>query len=285
MLVTPGVRLHVVEGVYGDHQPECAPELGEDYSYMSVKLDRSELWLKENMLNIGVKNLFPKDWKYMAWVDTDLHFRNQNWATGTIRALQTYHVVQPWSHGTAILSDGSARTPIDASFGYLFAHGKKMSWGKHSVNDGYTYAHCGYSWAYSRYFWENVEKLIDFCLIGSADHHMCWSMIGKSEDTCDGRMNKGYKEMLADWAAKAIRASGNMVGYVPGVVEHGHHGPLRGRDYGGRWGILVDIQFNPKADIEYDGQGVIHYIGSKKNELTRRLISYNRTRNEDSIES
>jgi hypothetical protein len=286
MLHTPGVKLYVVEGVFGDHQGECAPLPGQNYAYKQVKLDSTELWLKENMLNISIRSMLPVDWKYVCISDTDLHYRNTDWAHGALRALQTYNVIQPWSQGTALLSDGSARVPIDSSFGYLSSTKQKMSWGKHSKLDGYTYAHCGYSWAFTRFFWENLPGgLIDFCLIGSADHHMCWSMVGKSEDTCDGRMSQGYKDALQAWSVKAHMASGGMVGYVPGIVEHGHHGPLIGRDYGGRWQILVDIGFNPKTDIMYDGQGVIHYIGPFKSLLQQRMIAYNRTRKEDSTEA
>lgn len=285
MLRTPGVKLYVVEGLYGDHHGECQPEPGQDYSYMAVNLG-SELWLKENMINIGVANMFPSDWKYMCWADTDLHFRNPEWAHGAIRALQTYNVIQPWSQGISLLADGAARVPVNSSFGYLQSNNRKMTWGHHMAHLGYEYAHTGYAWCCTRYFWENIErKLIDFCLIGSADHHMAWGMIDKAEDTVSQDMPLDYRTMLSQWAKRAARACGNLIGYVPGVVEHGHHGPHRGRDYGGRWKILIDIGLEPSRDLAYDGQGVIHYIGQKRNQLMSGLISYNRTRNEDSIES
>ena len=36
-----------------------------------------EIWYKENLINIAVRHL-PHDWKYMAWIDTDLEFQNKN---------------------------------------------------------------------------------------------------------------------------------------------------------------------------------------------------------------
>ena len=56
-----------------------------------------EIWYKENLINIAVRHL-PHDWKYMAWIDTDLQFQNKHWARETIEQLQTYKVVQIFSH-------------------------------------------------------------------------------------------------------------------------------------------------------------------------------------------
>ena len=56
-----------------------------------------ELWFKENLINIAVRHL-PKNWEYMAWVDSDLEFQNKDWVRETLEQLQTYKVVQLFSH-------------------------------------------------------------------------------------------------------------------------------------------------------------------------------------------
>lgn len=282
MLQTPGVKLYVVEGLYGDHQPECAPEPGQDYSYMSVQLG-SEIWLKENMLNVGVRSMFPKDWKYMCFSDCDVYFRDKYWVSGALNALQTYNVIQPWSHGIALDKNGGVSS-VDTSFGYLAATKQKMSWGRHQQKDGYGYAHSGYAWCCTRFFWENCGGLIDFCLIGSADHHMAWCCVGRADDTIHGSMSRGYFEMVYEWQRRANYACGGRVGYVHGTLEHGFHGYPSGRNYTGRWQILLPpIAYNPKTDIAYDSQGIIYLTGSNANALEGALISYNRTRDEDAI--
>lgn len=282
MLQTPGVKLYVVEGVYGDHQGECAPEPGQDYSYMQVKLG-SETWQKEVLLNIGIRNLFPKDWKYLGWSDCDVHFRDKYWVQGALNALQTWNVIQPWSHGVALDANGGVMS-VDTSFGYLAATRQKMSWGRHRQHDGYSYAHTGYFHCCTRYFYENVEKLIDFCLIGSADHHMSWSCIGMAKDTIHGSMSKGYFDSIYEWQRKAQFACGGRVGYSHGTIEHNFHGGARGRNYTGRWKILVDHKYDPKTDIAYDAQGAIYLIGNNGNALEGELIGYNRARNEDGLD-
>jgi hypothetical protein len=283
MLRTPGVKLYVVEGVYGDHQGECRPHGDQDYQYMQVRLG-SEIWLKENMMDVGINNMFPSDWKYMGAFDCDVHFCNDDWVQGALNAMQTYHVIQPWSHGIALDANGGVKS-VDTSFGYLRATGQKMSWGRHKEKDGYHYAHTGYAWCYTRYFWENVRrKFIDFCLIGSGDHHMAWSCIGMASDTIHGSMSKGYFQAVYDWQDGAMYACGQRVGYAHGRLEHAFHGPTSGRNYTGRWKILVDNKYDPRTDIAYDAQGIIYLCGSNKNAIEGSLIRYNRGRNEDSLE-
>ena len=51
-------------------------------SMIKLRTDH-EIWYKENLINIAVKHL-PHDWKYMAWIDTDLEFQNKDWARETI---------------------------------------------------------------------------------------------------------------------------------------------------------------------------------------------------------
>jgi len=94
MLSTPNVKLYVVEATYKDRKPECSPLPGENYSYLNV-VTQSEIWLKENLINLGESRLLPNDWKYMAWVDCDVHFRDPNWALNTIHQLQHYNILQP----------------------------------------------------------------------------------------------------------------------------------------------------------------------------------------------
>ena len=281
MLKTPGVKLYVVEGVYGDHQGECAPLPGQEYGYLKVKLS-SEIWLKENMINIAQKNLLPRNWKYLSWCDCDVSFENKDWVQGALNALQSYHIIQPWSHGISLDHAGGVASN-DASFGYLAATGQKMSWGHHQKNDGYSYAHTGYAWACTRYFFENIGKLIDFCLIGSADHHIAWCCVSKSQDTVHGSMTQGYKDALAAWSRKAAYACAGRVGFSSGILKHGFHGTRDARDYVGRWNILVHNKYDPERDIAYDGQGVLYLIGNNAHAIETGIMRYNRSRREDSI--
>jgi len=84
--------------------------------HVKVSVD-SPVWLKENLVNIGVKEL-PADWKYMAWIDADIEFRNQKWVQDTVDELKLYDIVQMFQTCVNLGPSGEA-LKIDKSFGYM----------------------------------------------------------------------------------------------------------------------------------------------------------------------
>lgn len=278
MLNTPNVKLHIVEGVLGDRHPECNP-WWDGHSYKAFKIT-SEIWLKENLINLGVKHLLPKDWKYMAWVDCDVSFRNKGWALDAIHQLQHYQIIQPWSDAMDLTFDGGVHKHFQ-SFGYYTA--KRIPHAPSGSNPyGLKYGHTGFAWACTRYFYENVEKLMDFAILGAGDNHMAWACLGQSDHTMNPAVTEGYKKAVRAWQEKAKYACGELVGYVPGRIEHHFHGPKTRRQYWSRWQILVKFKYDPLVDLKYDAQGILKLKGKKK--LEQAIMHYNRERMEDSIE-
>ncbi len=277
---TPNVKAYVVEAAYGDRHFEITNAHNPQHLQLRIK---SEIWIKENLINLGVKHLLPSNWKYMAWVDMDVHFRDSSWALATVHQLQHYNLVQPWSHASDLDFHGGVHQSFK-SFGYLHAGGKQKWHGK--GKEGYEYAHTGFAWACTRYWYENVEKLLDFCIFGSADHHMAWACLGLVKETIHSEVNQGYLDACFDWQKKAMRATANgvQVGFSHGRIEHHFHGPKERRQYWNRWMIPIEHGFDPHTDIGYDSQGVVQFIGPKKYEFERDIMRYNRHRLEDSIE-
>ncbi len=277
----PNVKVYIVEGIYGDRQPEIAESL--NHQHHVVRID-SEIWLKENLINIGVRKLLPKNWKYMAWVDMDVNFRDDGWALSTIHQLQHYNLVQPWSDALDLDFHGGILQHFK-SFGYLNANNKPMHHGNRHGQQEYSYAHTGYAWACTRYFYENVEKLMDFCLVGAADHIMAWACLGKVRETINPNIGEGYIRMSEDWAKKAMRATslGTKIGFTHGRIEHSFHGNKKNRKYWDRWKVLYENGFDPSRDCCFDSQGLITICGQNKEKIEHAIMSYNRARNEDDI--
>lgn len=277
---TKNVKLHVVEAVYGDRHPECRPHFNE-YNYHQVRI-HSEIWLKENLINIGVKNLLPKNWKYLAWVDCDVHFRDPHWALGTIHQLQHYNIVQPWQSANDLDFHGNIMNTW-TSFGSLIARGKPIYHDKTKQGQGYEYGHTGYAVACTRYFFENVQKLADFNIVGAGDHLMLWSCVNKADSTMPKQISRGYREACEDWERKAFHATAGLVGFTPGRLEHHWHGSKVRRQYWNRWRILLENHFDPKHDLAYDSQGVLVLCGKNKYAIEHAVMAYNRQRCEDDL--
>lgn len=272
MRATPGVQLHTVETAFGDRHHEVT---SSDDLQLRTK---SEAWIKESMINLGVRDLLPKDWKYVAWVDADVAFRNPGWAQETIHQLQHFHVVQPWQQCTDLGFQGDILGTFN-SFGLLHQKGTVKQ--RHS-GEPYLYAHSGFAWACTRAFWEQVGGLVDFAILGSADHHMAWAMIGEVDSTIHRGMAPSFFRRLREWQDRAVRLTHKQVGFTPGRIEHAFHGPKKRRYYRERWQVLVDHGFDPDKDLIRDEQGLIQIVG--KPALEHAILQYNRSRFEDSID-
>lgn len=277
MLATPNVALYTVEAAYGDRRHEVT--VSDNPNHLQLRTS-SEIWLKENLINLGIRNLLPKDWKYVAWVDCDVSFRNPDWAMASIHQLQHYPIIQPWSDVVDLDFYGGIHQH-SKSFGSL--HAKNLPKAHNRNNEyGHAYGHSGFAWAATRFFYENVEKLLDIGIVGSGDHHMAWGCIGEIESTVHKKLEGSYMRKCIDWQERAFWASGSNVGFTPGRIEHHFHGPKERRKYYGRWDILLKHGFCPETDLVYDSSGLLRLKG--KHLMEQDIQRYNRERLEDSLE-
>jgi len=275
MLATPNVKLYVVEVAFGDRHHEVTSS--DNPQHLQLRTTQ-ELWHKENAINLGVRHLLPHDFKYVAWIDADVTFLNANWALETIHALQHRHVVQPWSEAIDTGPYGNVMNTF-TSFTSLVAKGIKQQSHK---DEPYKYGHSGFAWASTRAFWENVNGLMDFPVLGSADHHMAWATIGKVHLSVHGKMVDSFKQRCKEWQDRAFQVTNGHLGYVPGALIHHFHGPKTKRFYRERWQILVDHKFCPDKDLRRDSQGLIYVVN--KPDLLEEIRDYMSSRQEDSID-
>src|ERR1043165_3880210 len=75
-----GAVLITVEAAFGSR--EFAVTQPDDPYDIQLRTD-SELWLKENMINIGFQRAAMLGANYIAWIDADSHFSRYDWADET----------------------------------------------------------------------------------------------------------------------------------------------------------------------------------------------------------
>jgi hypothetical protein len=273
---TENVALYTVETAYGDRHHEVTSP--DNPHHLQLK-SNEEIWLKENMINLGVKHLLPRNWKYVAWVDCDVFFRDPNWATNAIHALQHYHLIQPWMSAVNLGHAGQITSSFD-SVGWKLYKGIDSS--KLYTGDPAIIGHCGYAWACTREFYEGVEGLLDFAILGSGDHNMCLAARGIVKKSINMQMGEAFVRKCMEWERRAMRFTAGNIGYSAGRIEHKFHGAMKNRQYKERWRILVDRGFDPEKDLVRDSQGLWRLEG--KPALHYDILRYNRSRNEDSID-
>lgn len=303
MLKTKNVHLTIVEGRFGERQFELDPidwleEMAEEllglkdednpdgsdvrvskyFDHLKINLN-SEAWVKESLCNIGMRHDIVKHGaKYLAWIDMDIFFRDENWVQEALHQLQTYPVIQPWQDCADLGPHGGISRHF-RSFGYQHQRGVKK---QTHPSQPYEYCHTGFAWACTRSFFEQTWGLMDFPILGSADHHMGFAMIGEVDKTIHKGMQPSFFELCREWQQRAQQITHGEVGFSVGRIEHWFHGPKNRRYYRERWQILVDNQFDPKLDLRKDSQGVVTLVGKPR--LEHAIIKYNRARLEDSIE-
>ncbi len=236
----------------------------------------SEIWHKENMINLAVQYL-PPNWKYMAWIDSDITFTNENWVRETLDELQTYDVLQLFSQAVDF---GPKKQTMQVHTGFAYSHCMGYTW----KPPGYgKYWHSGYAWGISRRMYEQLGGLLDFCILGSADHHMAMAMIGQVDQSLNAALHPTYVEWVRTFQERCDMYLKQNIGYVNGTILHEFHGSKKNRFYRERWLILTENRFDPLHDLKRDAHG-LWALEPSRHKLRDDIRRYFRARNEDSCD-
>jgi len=273
----PGIRIVVSEAILvtepEEHQKAQAllPMCGV-WKHLRYTT-KNALWIKENCLNLAVKQL-PESWKYVAWVDADLVFYNKSWVADTIESLKKYDISQMFFK-CDFLGPNNEVLKEDTSFGYLHVESKAEPYwpGKKYAK----FRHPGYCFAYTRKAYVQMKGFPDWCILGSADHHMALALIGKVNCSHPNDIHPIYKQKLLDFEA---RCKGLTLGYVPMRIGHMWHGSANSRVYTARWFILTENKYDPSEDITKNEFGLVQ-LTEEGSRLERPLRVYFSVRKED----
>lgn len=284
-MLKSGVNLYVVETQQGDRPFQVTDSFDRKHIQLRTY---DELWIKENMINIGVSRL-PKDWEYVAWVDADVEFLRPDWAVETVQQLQTYMAVQMFETAVDLGPQGQVLGVHQGFMSEYIKNGCQPPVGPGHYGN-YTpkknFWHPGYAWAMRREAFDAVGGLIDFCILGSGDHAMAMGLIGLIERSAPRDVNKKFLNELEIWQSRAEAHIKRDVGYVPGTLLHDFHGKKKDRRYVERWDIIRSNDFDPDDDLKKDWQGLLQLevLTPRQRKLRDEVRLYLRQRNEDSID-
>lgn len=282
LLKSSHVKIHVVECAFGSRAFHFEGRFPPEVDYIKVRTE-TEIWLKENLINIGVSKL-PIDWKYVAWIDGDIQFVNPHWAFDTIHKLQHHPIVQMFSHVMDLgphfepLMNTTNETPVYVDCGFGYSYHEKLKCPDDFDTYG-TFWHPGFAWAATREAWDTFGGLIDASICGAADHQQAWALIGQAKKTVHGGMPKAFEDYILQWEKNATPLH-HRLGFVHGLILHYFHGKRTNRKYRERWNIMVDAQFDPNKHIKYDSQGLLQ-LCEPNSKLMRDLQIYFQQRDED----
>ncbi len=264
------VNLYIVELCYGNQKYYVTNSNNKNHLQLRGNIP---LWHKENMINIGIKKLLPKNWKAVAWIDADIEFESTTWALDTLKVLNgCSDIVQLFSH-CVDMNKKQLTMNVFNSFGYQFT--KKNQY----ISNGINYWHPGYAWACTRKFYDRLGGLYDKGILGSGDNMMAFSLINNCIHSMNLNYNEDYIESIKSFENKCKNIR---LGYIPGVIRHYYHGSKKDRKYMERWQILINHQYNPELHITYNKDGLIIPTDNCPEELLKDIFNYFKERNEDS---
>ena len=263
------VNLFVVELVYVDQKFIITNK--NNKNHLQLKTD-VPLWHKENMINLGVKYLLPKDYKAFAWIDADIEFESSTWALDTLKILNGYKdIVQLFSH-CIDMDQEKNNLNVFNSFGYCFEKQKNYT------TKGTDYWHPGYAWAITRKAYEKLNGLYDKGILGSGDSIIAMSLINKCNSITNVNYHIDYNNSMLTYQNIASKLR---LGYTPGIIRHHYHGSKANRKYTERWKILMNYKFSPYSHITYDSIGIIIPTKSFSQEFKDEIYNYFKERKED----
>ncbi len=270
------VKLYTIELAIGD-QEFMVTEANDEFA--TQVRGSQEIWHKENLMNIAIANL-PEEAKYVAWVDADIQFANPNWAQDTIDALQTHNVVQMFSEYVDL---GPEHQIINKTPSFVARWLEEKSQGIDPAYESKFKGATGLAWAAKRDVLINTNYLLDWCIIGSSDWYMAYTMTGAGSKLYEPWMSDGYVLALLYYRELCDKYVGGKVGCVNGAAIHYWHGPKSKRGYNWRWNILKENKFDPIRDLEYNEDGLL-VLRETQSKMHEQIKHYFVTRDEDSKE-
>ena len=263
------VELFIVELIYKNQKYIISDK--KNKKHLQLHTD-TPIWHKENMINLGVKYLLPKNWKAFAWIDADIEFENNSWALDTLKILNgCKDVVQIFSHCIDMYKDETNLNFFN-SFGYSFSKNKRYT------TRGLDYWHPGYAWAITRKAYEKIGGLYDKGVLGSGDNIMAMSFINKCEKITNTEYSEDYNNSMMEYQQKAKTLR---LGYTPGVIRHHYHGSKKNRKYTERWLILIKHLYSPIKHLTYDATGLLIPTAAFSDEFKNDIMDYFKERKED----
>jgi hypothetical protein len=251
----------------------------------------SIMWQKERLLNLILQEL-PAECEYVAWIDADVVFQSNDWATHTQEALKDHGWVHLFEQRLDLKPDESLdevltkNLPIDSgSTTYSMIYQRSI--GKVSDEEltspipvlmkGMT---SGLAWASTREIL-NRHGFYDGCIFGGGDRVMLYAALGRFDFAEKiNRMEGAFKQHYHQWATPFHQTIQGRVCNIPGVAIHQWHGSLKDRGYYERKAVLPSHEYDPFTDIHVNQEGIFDWA-SDKPDMHAEIAGYFASRKED----
>lgn len=273
-----GVTCLTVECAFGDEPFE----LPDTLDVIKVR-SKTLLWQKERLLNLAASWL-PSSCKYVAWLDCDILFDNQNWGSDLIKVLEEYQVAQVWESCIRLEKGDIVGEKPDVSYSFAKVMGmipQTLDAGRYDLH-----GHTGYGWAMRREIFDKVG-LYESAISGSSDHFMSHAIYNDCNFCVLNALKNDQRQIdhLKEWSAKFYSMVQGSLGVVPGQIRHLWHGDAVDRRYFLRMHEITDLGYDPYTDLHVEpGKPLEWAPGLDKPGLKEYFENYFKSRREDGVQ-
>ncbi len=255
MTATPDVTLVVVECAFGD-RPWAVTDADNRF-HVRVRAS-SVLWIKENLINLGLQRIAHEapGAQAVAWIDADVDFLDENWVPKCLAALDHYDVIQPWSEAIVLGPQAEFKGHVRS---FLDHYVEGEPWRGYQTS--YSLWHPGFAWAARADTMNRMGGLLDISVVGVGDLQMATGLVGRAQDCLKHEEIKpgklpSYSAAVLSWQDRAEHVVRRNVGSTKGTLRHHWHGRQSNRQYESRHGIPLAHGYCPHRDLVRNAFGV-----------------------------
>jgi hypothetical protein len=265
------VNLVVVEA-YSTNSKYRIDKLHENV--ISVRTDEI-YWMKENLLNIGIKFLLDYDIKNIGWVDCDVLVNDPIFLEKTIASLEKNKVVHLFSECKQWISDTEYKNKTSVCK-LSQQHNNLLTLLIHRLGD------VGYGYAYNSDILRKV-LLYDKAIVGTGDwlNLLGCIKIKNHEELMNDRFfigtSRGFFNSYITWQRHMSKQVNSNIGFVETSFEILNHGNEINRNYVNRETILKKFGYEPVQHLIESGS--TYKLQNQK--LADAISEYFISRNED----
>ena len=255
---------------------------------ISVRCTQS-YWMKECLLNIGIRRLLSEGYENIAWVDADIMFKSNSWPESILEGLSTNNVVQIFENCHEKISTEVGQETTDTN--QLYTHGRSTISNSSSVDILSSVlsrtGELGYGYAYNSHVLSEC-KLYDSAILGAGDFANILGCVYNDEHEHMIRNDRFFHNTSEDfiqdyikWASRMSASVENKIGYCKEDILVLPHGSRRNRKYVTRENIIKRYKFRPTDDLIKSQSGV-YTLSNRLVDMSRDIEVYFKDRKEDS---
>lgn len=232
------IKIILVEALTDNNSKLTLP-----YEVYKHKIYHTEqrIWLKENLINLAIKECLPYNWNYVCWLDCDIEFLSDNWVELTIEKLTNNDIVQMFDT-VGFLDENNFI--INCLYGYAYIKNTKIN--TNSIT------HTGFAWGMTKEFYSKIEYLWEYSLIGSGDNIIANCAGNSLIDIENTYSLKSYSKNFIDSVfSYQERFKNCSLGYLPIKINTYYHGDNDKKCYSTRHELMRNfdsLHFEKQSD-------------------------------------